>query len=466
VALALCCSGPAAAELKVQVSKTVIGKWESVGITVKDPRGGSEVKPGPLAVTMADGRDRRQTVYLSPTPRIGEWSGRFTPMSTGRFTGTAMLEREDSKDIGLVPLIRVRASAARGFVRKHPKSRRVLQYGDGGTLFPIPLRLHSEDLLSSTNWHAEIARMRANDVNFLEIPIPADEALYEPERDRLYQTVDRLLLEAEATGRMRVMLRLEPPADLSATLAAGYREQLERCARRWAYSPALAVWYVAGATSEMSSAERAGFVRAVKAADSYRHLVAVPDDGEPGSGADFTVARHNWQQPHGRFVLLESEPQDADPEPLPGEDTWQSLVVGGIGLPIRLYRPGTTEGSDLLKRTRELAQAAGKVPFQAGATPVSGVLPADSPGVYGRFGPVLAGWAAVDADRTLPLPKLAKGHYELLLWDPLRDRYLDNAVLRFDSSRRQIRLPESLSAVYFLLRPAKAPAAPARKRSR
>ncbi|MGV3721471.1 MAG: hypothetical protein ACO1SX_11235, partial [Actinomycetota bacterium] len=328
-ALALCWSGPAAAELKVRVSKAVVGKWESVGITVTDPRGGSEAKPGPLVVTMADGRDRRQTLYLTPAAKPGEWSGRFTPLSTGRFTGTAMLEREHSKDIGLVPLIRVRASAARGFVGKHPTSRRVLKYGNGGTLFPIPLRLHSADLNPSVDWRTEIARMRAHDVNFLEIPVPASEALSEAEQDTLYRTIDRLLLGAEATGRLRVMLRLEPPPDLGGDGSTSYREQLERWTRRWSYSPALAVWYVAGATGDVSAEERAAFVRAVKAADSYRHLVAVPEDGEAGAGASLTVARQNWQQPSSRYALLEAEPQDTDPEPLPGEDTWQMLVVGG-----------------------------------------------------------------------------------------------------------------------------------------
>jgi hypothetical protein len=465
-AAALCCAGPAAAELKVRVSKTVVGKWESVGITVTDPRGGSEVKPGPLAVTMADGRDRRLTLYLQPSPRLGEWSGRFTPLSTGRFTGTVMLEREHGKDLGLVPLIRVRASSARGFVRKHPTSRRVFQYGDGGTLFPIPLRLHAEDLRPSVDWRAEIARMRAHDVNFLEIPVPAPESLSEPEQDAVFRTIDRLLLEAETTGRMRVMLRLEPPKDLAGTGVTSYREQLERCAERWSYSPALATWLVAGATAQVAASERASFVRAVKAADSYRHLVAVPEDGEAGAGADVTVARQNWQQPASRYALLEAEPQDTDPEPLPGEDTWQMLVVGGIGLPFRLYRPDSEDALPLLQRTRELAQAAGKIPFQVAAAPQPGVLPTDAPGAYCRYGTVYAGWAAVDSTHSLPLPKLTSGRYELLMWDPARNRFLDDAIQRFDAGKRLIRVPESLEAVYFLLRRATTrpvPAKPAAK---
>ncbi|MGV3720772.1 MAG: hypothetical protein ACO1SX_07665, partial [Actinomycetota bacterium] len=112
---------------------------------------------------------------------------------------------------------------------------------------------------------------------------------------------------------------------------------------------------------------------------------------------------------------------------------------------------------------REIAQAAGKVPFQSAATPQPGILPADSPGAYCRYGAVFAGWAAVDTAQPLPLPRLAAGRYELLLWDPAGNRFLADAVLRFDSSKRQIRVPETLDAVYFLLRPAAASPAPTKR---
>lgn len=437
------------------------GKWESVGITVTDPRGGAEAMPGPVAVTIADGRDRRQTIYLEPAVRPGEWSGRFTPLSTGRFTGTVMLEREHGKDLGLVPLIRVKASNARGFVRKHPTSKRALQYGSGGTLFPIPLRLAPDDLLTPVDWRAEIARMRAHDVNFLEIPVPWPDELA-PGQDAAYRAIDRLLLEAELTGRMRVMLRLEGPPEAAADTEA-YGKQLERWTRRWAYSPALAVWYVSGAGGRLPAAERAALVKVVKAADSYRHLVAVPESGETGAGADFTIARQEWQRPRHRYSILEAEPREGDPEPLPGENTWQALVLGGIGLPVRLYRPGGSEAAEVLRRTREMAQAAGKVPYQAAAAPLTGILPPDAPGAFCRYGTVYVGWGTGDAEGSLPLPKLPAGRYELLMWDPVTHRFLDDATLRFDQQRRQVRLPDSLEAVYFMLRPAAK--APARRKS-
>lgn len=445
---------PAAAELRVRVSKTVTGKWQSVGITVTDPRQGLDTRPEPLAVTMADGRDRRQTIYLHPTGQPGVWTGRYTPTSTGRFTGTAVLEREHDKDIGLVPLIRVRASNARGFVRRHPRSRRALQYSNGGTLFPIPLRISAADLTRVPDWHAEVARMRAHDVNLLEVPVAWPESLPGTEREEAAAAVDRLLVEAERSGRLAVLLRLEAPDDVSGTGAEAYRAQLGQWARRWAYSPAVAAWYLAGATEAVSAEQRAAFVRAVREVDPHDHLVAVPDGPGGPAPADLTVAPLRWQRPANQYSLLEAQEESGEPVPLPGEATWQSLVLGGIGLPIQEYRPGTPEGETALRRIGQLARAAGKVPYQVTGVPVTGLVPADTPGSFSRYGRAVVGWVAPDADHTFALPKLSAGRYELLLWDPERDRFLDDSVLRFDGSPRRLKLPDSLTAVYFMLRPA------------
>lgn len=451
---------PARAELRVRVSKPITGKWQSVGITVIDPRQGLDAKPGPVAVTMADGRDRRQTIYLQPTAQAGRWSGRYTPISTGRFTGTAVLEREHDKDVGLVPLIRVRNSGARGFVRRHPRSRRALRYSNGDTLFPIALRISSEDLLRVPDWHAEVARMRAHDVNFLEVPVSWPEELPAEERERALTAVDRLLVEAERSGRLAVLLRLEAPEDVAGTGSDPYRAQLVQWTRRWAYSPALAAWYVVGASSTVSPEQRAGFVRAVREVDPYNHLIAVPAAGEDPAPADLTVAPQQWQRPSNRFALLEADSESGSPAPLPGENTWQSLVTGGIGLPIQPYRPGTPEGDTTLRRTAQLARAAGKVPYQTAASPVIGLVPADTPGSFYRYGKAVVGWIAPDGEHSFALPRLSAGRYQLLLWDPERDRFLDNSVLQFDGTQRHMKLPDMLSAVYFMLRPAsgKAPA--------
>lgn len=444
---------PARAELRVRVSKPITGKWQSVGITVIDPRQGLDAKPGPVAVTMADGRDRRQTIYLQPTAQAGRWSGRYTPISTGRYTGTAVLEREHDKDIGLVPLIRVRNSGARGFVRRHPRSRRALRYSNGDTLFPIALRISSEDLLRVPDWHAEVVRMRAHDVNFLEVPVSWPEELPAEERQRALTAVDRLLVEAERSGRLAVLLRLEAPEDVAGTGSDPYRAQLVQWTRRWAYSPALAAWYVAGASSAVSPEQRTAFVRAVREVDPYNHLIAVPLTGEDPAPADLTVAPQQWQRPSNRFALLEADSESASPAPLPGENTWQSLVTGGIGLPIQPYQPGTPEGEATLRRTAQLARAAGKVPYQTAASPVTGLVPADTPGSFYRYGKAVVGWIAPDGEHSFALPRLASGRYQLLLWDPERDRFLDNSVLQFDGTQRHMKLPDTLSAVYFMLRP-------------
>lgn len=453
---------PASAELRVRVSKPVTGKWQSVGITVTDPRQGLDAKPGPIAVTMADGRDRRQTVYLHPTGRPGNWSGRYTPVSTGRFTGTAVLEREHDKDLGLVPLVRVQPSNARGFVRRHARSRRALQYSNGGTLFPIPVRIAAEDLLRISDWHAEVARLRAHDVNFVEVPVSWPETQSKEIQEQALGAVDQLLLEAERTGRLAVLLRLEAPQDVSGTGADAYREQLGRWTRRWAYSPALAAWYVTGANDTVDAETRASFVRAVRQVDSYNHLVAInAADGAVGVG-DLTVAPFEWQRPSNRYSLLEAQPAIDVAAPLPGEDTWQSLVIGGVGLPIQPYQPGTPEGEATLRRIAQLARAAGKVPYQTYATPVTGLVSADTPGSFYRYGKAVVGWVAPDGEHTFALPRLAAGRYQLSLWDPARDRFLDDSVLQFDGGQRRMKLPESLAAVYFMLRPAGRASAPSK----
>jgi hypothetical protein len=445
---------PARAELRVRVSKPVTGKWQSVGITVTDPRQGLDAKPGPIAVTMADGRDRRQTIYLQPTGRAGEWTGRYTPVSTGRFTGTAVLEREHDKDIGLVPLVRVRPSNARGFVRRHPRSRRALQYSNGDTLFPIAVRLSAEDLVRVPDWHAEVVRLRAHDVNFVEVPVSWPEALPEGDREQALLAVDRLLVEAERTGRLAVLLRLEAPDDVAGTGADSYREQLGRWTRRWAYSPAVAAWYVAGAGGTVDAETRASFVRAVRQVDAYNHLVAIDATRDAVGVGDLTVAPLEWQRPSNRYSLLESQRETDTTAPLPGEDTWQSLVVGGVGLPIQPYHPGTPEGETALRKIAQLARAAGKVPYQTIATPVTGLVTADTPGSFYRYGKAVVGWVAPDGEHTFALPRLSAGRYQLLLWDPERDRFLDDSVLRFDGTPRRMKLPDTLSAVYFMLRPA------------
>src|SRR5687767_10494706 len=141
VSLLALCAAPARAELQVSVSRRTAQRFESVGVTVRDPLGGLDVKPGPISLTVADGNDQRQELQLEPTGKPGEWSGRFTPLSSGRFTGTAVLDRGDEKEIGLLPLVRVSSSSRRGFIKLNPDSQRTLKYSDGSRLFPVGVRL-------------------------------------------------------------------------------------------------------------------------------------------------------------------------------------------------------------------------------------------------------------------------------------------------------------------------------------
>jgi hypothetical protein len=453
IAFGLLLARPAAAELRVRVSRSVTGRWESVGITVHDPRGGLDAKPGPLTVTMADNRDRRQSIFLEPGAHPGEWSGRFTPLTTGRFTGTAVLERKEEKDIGLVPLVRVTASHRRGFVHLHPHSRRALRYSDGGTLFPIGVRLTPDDLTAHSDWKAEIARLRAHDVNFVELPVPWMEE--RAAADAFQRSVDAFLVAAEQTGRLAVLLRLEAPADAATAGQTAYREHLERAVRRWSYSPAVAAWYVTAAGPDAPAAQRAELLRVVRAADAYHHLVAVPSDSPtPGAGADIGVGTWNWQRPANQFAFLEVPDRTAGPTPLPGESSWQMLVLGGVGLPLWPYRPGAPDALPFLQRIGRLAKVAGTVPYQTGAAPISGVIPVDTPGSFCRYGGVYVGWLSLDKKPSLLLPALPRGKYEVRTWDPGNDVHLSDALTWSSGERFEVPVPAGLPAAFLEVRPA------------
>ncbi|MBM3460050.1 MAG: hypothetical protein FJX77_16135, partial [Armatimonadetes bacterium] len=155
---------PARAELQIHVSSLNPATMEPITLTVTDPRQG-EGAGRTVEVTMADGSDRRFVLHLEPGPRPGTWVGRFTPPTPGRYTGTAVLERGDEKEIGLVPVIRVRAVRRPGFLRLSPTGSRTFRFTNGETLFPIGVRLFREDLLGNVDWIAEFHRLRSYSVN-------------------------------------------------------------------------------------------------------------------------------------------------------------------------------------------------------------------------------------------------------------------------------------------------------------
>jgi hypothetical protein len=466
LAVVAAAAGPVKAELRCTVSKTVVQQFESVGLTVTDSKKGLDISPGPLIVTMADGGDRRQNIHLDPTGKPGVWSGRFTPIRTGRYTGTAVADRADEKEIGLVPLIRVRTGSRRGFVRLNPRSQRALVYSSGGTLFPIGLRLHPDDVRLGTDWRALFARLRSHEVNYVELPVPWGAELPEDEQARVSRSVDTALVEAERTGRLAVQLRLEAPTDLTEEGMAAYEAALGRAARRWAYSPALGVIYVAGADERVPPEARARFVRAVRAADPYRHLVAIPAGLDAAKhGADLRVEPWNWQRPANRHALLEVPDQADGPQPLPGESSWQMLVLGGVGLPLWPYRTGAADGQAVLERIRRLAKVAGSVPYQAGGTLLRNVVALDTPGSFCRYGTTAVGWVVPDAGRILNLSALPKGRYVARFWDPGTDQPAGQWEVWSTGQTARLELPANLRAVYVQVQPAprrtvRKPAAP------
>jgi len=443
--LTLLLAPPASAELRVRVSRSVTGRYEPVAVTASDPLGGIDAQPGPISLTMADAGDQRLTIFLEPTGRPGEWSGWFTPQRTGRFTGTAVLERKDGeREIGLVPLLRVRPSRKPGFLRLHPSSRRVLKFTQGGTLFPIGVRVEADDLRPGTEWRVEFDRLRRAGVNYVELPVTttADDTTSAP--NARLQLLDSLVTAAEQAG-LFLQLRLQPSADG----AESADQQVERWVRRWAYSPAVAVWRLAPANAE--DTER--LIGVVRNADAYRHLIAASGSTAP-PGADLVVRPSNWQRPSNEFALFEATETSAGPAPLPGENSWQMLALGGVGLPLWPYQPGSAASAAQLQRIARLAEAARSIPYAARTLPLTGLAPVDTPASFCRYGPTVVGWLAAEQIGLLAVPGLARGRYRVHFWDPRSDaRAGEQVVWSEGQSNTQIDPPEGLKSLFVQVEP-------------
>lgn len=461
-ALLLTAAGPASAELEVQVSRTVTGKYESVGITVTDPLSGLDVKPGPLLLTMADSRDQRKSYSLEPTGRPGEWYGRFTPTREGRYTGTVILDRENQKDIGLVPLIRVQASSRPGFVRLHPDSPRTLAYTSGAAVFPMGVRLASS-AVTDVDWKEELPLLRARGINYLAVSVPCLPEAGTQERLAVTRALDALLLNAELNGRPLVQVRLDPPAEVSAEAASAYERQVQEWVRRWSYSPILAAWEVPGHEEGISPELQSRVLDAVRQADSYGHLIAARcADGELPPGAHLAVAPANWQRPANRKVLMDAQTPTATHSRLPGEASWQMLVLGGLGLPLQDYAPGSPEGLSVLKRLERMGAFARSTPYHARPIPLADVVPLDVPGSFCRYGSVLVGWTAPEQSGPFKLPSIPRGRYRVQILNPTTDATISEQHVWSDGAGTEIQLPPNLQAVFFQVSPAPA-AAPTKK---
>lgn len=448
VSLLALCAAPARAELQVSVSRRTAQRFESVGVTVRDPLGGLDVKPGPISLTVADGNDQRQDLQLEPTGKPGEWAGRFTPLSSGRFTGTAVLDRGDEKEIGLLPLVRVSSSSRRGFIKLNPDSQRTLKYSDGSRLFPVGVRLLPSVWDGDFKWEHELPELVRHGVNYVEVPVPwTGESAADT---RIAASIDNLLIWAERSQKPAIQLRLEGPAILDDAGASAYENQLRSWSRRWGYSPMVAAWHLAGAKADASEEVRTRLIRAVREGDGYRHLVAVPSaDGGSLSGADLPVLRRNWQSPQHRRALIEVAVDASEPTPLPGESSWQMLAIGGIGLPIWPYDPADPDRPHFLQRLSSLSDAAGAIPFQTSPQPVTGALPADHPAALTRYGSAFAGWLTTEGvNQPLKLTGLPRGRYRVRLWDPGQDRVLEERLAWSEGSGFDVALPQGVPAVF------------------
>ncbi len=462
-ALLLAGAEPAAAELRVQVSRSVTGRFESVGITVTDPLSGLDVKPGPLQLTMADGRDQRQSYSLEPTGRPGEWYGRFTPTREGRYTGTVILDRENQKDIGLVPLIRVQPSSRPGFVRLHPRSQRVLAYTSGAAIFPLGVRLTGNSV-TDVDWKEQLALLRSRGINYLAVSVPCLPDAGAQEKLAIARSLDALLRNAELNGRPLVQIRLDPPSENSAEAASAFETQTQEWVRRWSYSPVLAAWEVPGPEEGVSPELQTRIVDAVRRSDAYGHLVAARGSGgELPAGAQFPLIPANWQRPSLRKALMDAQTPNPDLPRLPGEASWQMLVLGGLGIPLQPYAPGTPEGQAVLSRLSRMAAFARNTPYHAQPVPLADVVPVDVPGSFCRYGSVLVGWTAPEQSGPFKLPSIPRGRYRVQLLNPGTDTPLPEQHVWSDGAGTEIQLPPSLQTVFLQLTPA--PAAPTARKT-
>ncbi len=444
---------PAVAALKIQVSRPTTAVYQSVGITVADSRRGLDVPPGPISVTMADGRDRRQTFFLQSTGTPGEYYGRFTPTSAGRFTGTVVLHRKDSTEIGLVPVVQVRGTVGQGFYRFDPASPRVLARSAGSHCFPIGVSIDAAAVRVQSNWQPELERLRQAGVNYLDVGIEWAGRLTPDEKASMIRSVDQLLMLAEQNGNLGVQLRLEGPLGFEAA-SDEYLVQTEEWIQRWSYSPAVAAWFLSPLTPDVPDACCEAVVRAVRKADAYRHVVCTPEShaGGPRAGADLSVGAWRWDQPELRPGIRLAGPLPEGVVPLPGETNWQHLALGGTGLPLHPYLPGADDDG-VLNQARVLSRVASEIPFSQGAAPVRQALDPDIPGALCRYGKVYIGWLVGPPGKPMPVGPMARGRFRVRLFDPANGKLLSSNEVVSEGRNGLLTPPAGYPAIFFQIDP-------------
>lgn len=442
--------GPAQAELHVRLSRPATRANESLGITVTDPLRAPRLNGVPVTVALSGPKGASVRFQISPA-QPATWYGRIALREPGVYTGTVLLDGDRHKDIGFVPRFRVEPAVRPGPPRLHPESRRVLALDNGSLLFPVGVRLGPAELSPGNDWPGLLARLLDRGVNYAEAVVPWSES--GPTAD-LRRGIDGLLLAAEQSGRFWVQVRLEGPGEASRVEADRIRQRIVSLIRLWAWSPALAAWSVAAAAEPLPSPERSRLLRAIRQADGSGRLVAAPPGrfGETPPQADLQAAPSNWRRPEIVPALMGDGTGEQD-QPLPGEDNWQLLVLGGVGLPLIPYSPGDRDAAARLDRLAARAAVAASIPYGEPGVPMTGVIAVDLPGSFCRYGSTLAGWAVGLEAGPFEIPSLPRGRYLFRVWDADSDRLLARQEVISDGAGARARLPAGANAVFLLVTP-------------
>jgi hypothetical protein len=355
---------PASAELVVRVSPPAAGVYQTVLVTAEDPDPSPETPAGGevVTLTMADARDARRSLLLLPAGPH-RWAGRFTPESAGRHTGTVVLEADDAREIGLVPLLQVKPSGRRGFVRSLAPRGRMFECNAGG-LFPMGVDLTAA-APAETEWKELSARLRRQGANYVRVGVP-----WANGEEAELAGIDRCLLAAEEAG-LFVQLRLAGPAGADPPAAEAYEKFLQEAAVRWGPFASLAAWEL-DARAAGDPARMAALLAALSSPEVYRHLVTVevPAGEAVPPGIDFPTSEPAPGAAVGEPGLCLAPPPSTDAAP----DLWPGLFSPGIGLPLIGCRPGEDPGA-ALAALPAVAEVAKTVPWAAPPR----VRPADDP---------------------------------------------------------------------------------------
>lgn len=394
-------------------SRLTAYEMASVRVTLTD----APHPPGEVVLDVT-GPHGTVTLQLEAVPGMAVWAGRFTPTVPGRYVGVALWKGPGGELLAVgLPEVAASPSAARGYLRLHSDSRRVLAFQDGSTLFPNGIRVDPESASELTSWIREIALWQEHGVNLLEVRVPwgwapppmtlqgaysETTAAAAPTFRVRSDTLEELLEVLERRGGPVALLRFEPdPAGKATPLQ--YAEQALAWVRRWCPATAVAGWYLEGAGPGISEQERTAIVASVRAADPYGHLIAIPAESRHTAGADLLVTSDS-SRVAARLPLLHLGRSSARPALV--EHAYH-LVHGDLGLPLLPFAlrepPGAGGAPDarnnVLRHLRFAGNVARTVPYRA---PMRALPSGPGRGRWMRYGSVLLGWVRTGPRGTLP----------------------------------------------------------------